>query len=138
MILGVVFSRRRIARGDYYIDVILHVVAVYMYIEIGYWSYLVLLKFPLFSLPTEAYFTIIHSSIPLIMIIFFSMLLIIFFQLDGYDRVVVGGSAHTVGPGGYTLGGGHSPISRSHGYSVDNVLEMQVCVMTRLCFNTFG
>ncbi|WAR20954.1 hypothetical protein MAR_014928 [Mya arenaria] len=28
--------------------------------------------------------------------------------------------------GGYTLGGGHSPLSRSLGYAVDNLLEAQV------------
>ncbi|XP_060598787.1 uncharacterized protein LOC132752478 [Ruditapes philippinarum] len=43
-----------------------------------------------------------------------------------YNRTIVGGSAHTVTPGGYTIGGGHSPISRSLGYAVDNVLEVQV------------
>ncbi|XP_045170606.2 uncharacterized protein LOC123533020 [Mercenaria mercenaria] len=51
----------------------------------------------------------------------------IYEMLDkNYNRTIVGGSAHTVTPGGYTLGGGHSPISRSLGYSVDNVLEIQV------------
>ncbi|WAR21031.1 VAO15-like protein [Mya arenaria] len=48
------------------------------------------------------------------------------FQLNAVGRVVVGGSAHTVTPGGYTLGGGHSPVSRSLGYAVDNLLEAQV------------
>lgn len=43
--------------------------------------------------------------------------------MDAVDRVVLGGSSHTVSPGGYTLGGGHSPISRSLGLGVDNVLE---------------
>ncbi|XP_053376952.1 uncharacterized protein LOC128547788 [Mercenaria mercenaria] len=42
-----------------------------------------------------------------------------------YNRTIVGGSSHTVTPGGYTLGGGHNPISRSLGYAVDNVLEVQ-------------
>ncbi|WAR20986.1 ZEB1-like protein [Mya arenaria] len=38
------------------------------------------------------------------------------------------GSARTVTPGvgGYTLGGGHSPVSRSLRYAVDNLLEAQV------------
>ena len=47
-------------------------------------------------------------------------------QVHKYDRVVVGGSAHTVTPGGYTMGGGHSPISRTFGLAVDNLLEIQV------------
>ena len=38
-------------------------------------------------------------------------------------RVVVGGSAHTVAMGGYTQGGGHSPICRSLGLAVDNLLQ---------------
>lgn len=47
-------------------------------------------------------------------------------ELDDYDRVIVGGSAHSVAQGGYTQGGGHSPICRSFGLAVDNVLEMTV------------
>lgn len=50
----------------------------------------------------------------------------IYEEVDKYDRVVVGGSAHNVTSGGYTMGGGHSPISRSLGLAVDNVLEIQV------------
>ncbi|KAK7091976.1 uncharacterized protein [Littorina saxatilis] len=38
-------------------------------------------------------------------------------------RVIVGGSAHTVAMGGYTQGGGHSPICRTLGLAVDNLLE---------------
>uniref|UniRef100_A0A2C9KXU7 FAD-binding PCMH-type domain-containing protein n=1 Tax=Biomphalaria glabrata TaxID=6526 RepID=A0A2C9KXU7_BIOGL len=41
-------------------------------------------------------------------------------------RVVVGGSAHTVCMGGYTQGGGHSPISRKFGLAVDNLLEATI------------
>ncbi|KAK7484360.1 hypothetical protein BaRGS_00024365 [Batillaria attramentaria] len=41
-------------------------------------------------------------------------------------RVMVGGSAHTVAMGGYTMGGGHSPISRSLGLCVDNLLEATI------------
>ncbi|CAL1547280.1 unnamed protein product [Lymnaea stagnalis] len=41
-------------------------------------------------------------------------------------RVVVGGSAHTVAMGGYTQGGGHSPIGRMFGLAVDNLLEATV------------
>ncbi|KAL4224742.1 hypothetical protein ACF0H5_015439 [Mactra antiquata] len=46
--------------------------------------------------------------------------------LDQYDRVIVGGSGKTVTTGGYTLGGGHSPISKTYGLAVDNLLEMQL------------
>ncbi|XP_052773822.1 uncharacterized protein LOC128212409 [Mya arenaria] len=50
----------------------------------------------------------------------------IYEKLNTLGRVVVGGSAHTVTPGGYMLGGGHSPVSRSLGYVIDNLLEAQV------------
>jgi len=40
--------------------------------------------------------------------------------------VIVGGSAHTVAMGGYTQGGGHSPISRMFGLAVDNLLEVEM------------
>ena len=43
--------------------------------------------------------------------------------MDKYDLVAVGGSAHTVTPGGWTLGRGHSPITRMTGLGVDQVLE---------------
>ncbi|XP_046376106.2 uncharacterized FAD-linked oxidoreductase ARB_02478-like [Haliotis rufescens] len=45
-------------------------------------------------------------------------------EVNKQGRVVVGGSAHTVAMGGYTLGGGHSPMSRSLGLAVDNLLEV--------------
>ena len=38
----------------------------------------------------------------------------------------MGGSAHTVALGGYTLGGGHSPIGRKYGMAVDNLLEVEM------------
>ncbi|XP_061190264.1 uncharacterized protein LOC133198134 [Saccostrea echinata] len=47
-------------------------------------------------------------------------------EVDKYGRVVVGGSAHTVGMGGYTLGGGHSPICRFYGMAIDNLLEVEM------------
>ncbi|XP_041361011.1 VAO-type flavoprotein oxidase VAO615-like [Gigantopelta aegis] len=50
----------------------------------------------------------------------------IYQEVQRYDRVVVGGSEHTVTPGGYTQGGGHSPISRSLGLAVDHVIEAQL------------
>ena len=51
---------------------------------------------------------------------------IFIFQLDAYNRVIVGGSSHTVSMGGYTLGGGHSPMGRMFGLSVDNLLEAEL------------
>ncbi|OWF49557.1 FAD-linked oxidoreductase CHGG_01242-2-like [Mizuhopecten yessoensis] len=47
-------------------------------------------------------------------------------KLNKYNRVVVGGSAHTVAMGGYTHGGGHSPMSRMFGLAVDNLLEVEL------------
>ncbi|XP_062612806.1 uncharacterized protein LOC134274546 [Saccostrea cucullata] len=47
-------------------------------------------------------------------------------EVDKYGRVIVGGSAHTVGMGGYTLGGGHSPICRFYGMAIDNLLEVEM------------
>lgn len=46
--------------------------------------------------------------------------------MDRYNRVIVGGSGHTVSVAGYTLGGGHSPMSRMFGLAVDNLLELQM------------
>lgn len=46
---------------------------------------------------------------------------------DDLDLHVVGGAARTVGiGGGYTLGGGHSPLSSLYGMAADQVLSMQV------------
>lgn len=50
----------------------------------------------------------------------------VYAEVDKHGRVVIGGSSETVSMGGYTLGGGHSPISRSLGLAVDAVLEMTV------------
>ncbi|XP_061170878.1 uncharacterized protein LOC133180346 [Saccostrea echinata] len=47
-------------------------------------------------------------------------------EVDKYGRVIVGGSAQTVGMGGYTLGGGHSPICRFYGMAIDNLLEVEM------------
>lgn len=44
-----------------------------------------------------------------------------------HNREVVGGSCPTVGvAGGYTQGGGHSPLSSNHGLGADQVLEWEV------------
>jgi len=40
--------------------------------------------------------------------------------------MVVGGSNPTVSVTGWTIGGGHSPLSRSYGLGVDNVLEFHL------------
>ena len=46
---------------------------------------------------------------------------------DALGLHVVGGAARTVGiGGGYTLGGGHSPLSSVHGMAADQVLALQV------------
>lgn len=46
---------------------------------------------------------------------------------SAHNRIVVGGSARTVGAaGGYLLGGGHSPWSYFYGLAVDNLLEMSI------------
>ncbi|KAL5017612.1 hypothetical protein ScPMuIL_007201 [Solemya velum] len=47
-------------------------------------------------------------------------------EVDKHNRVMIGGSAHTVAMGGYTLGGGHSPISRTFGLAVDNLLGVEM------------
>jgi hypothetical protein len=48
-----------------------------------------------------------------------------------HDRIVVGGSARTVGAaGGYVLGGGHSPWSYHYGLAADNLLEMTIVTPT--------
>lgn len=49
-----------------------------------------------------------------------------FMQVHDQGYLIVGGSAHTVAPGGYTLGGGHSPMSRMYGLGVDNVIEFTI------------
>ena len=46
--------------------------------------------------------------------------------MDEYNLVLAGGSARTVGPGGWTLGGGHSPITRMFGFGVDQVLKFSI------------
>ena len=42
------------------------------------------------------------------------------------NRTIVGSTAHTVSMGGYTLGGGHSPIGRKFGLAIDNLLEVEI------------
>lgn len=47
---------------------------------------------------------------------------------SGERLVVVGGSDGSVGIGGWTMGGGHSALSRLYGLGVDNVVEFEVVV----------
>ncbi|XP_061173043.1 uncharacterized protein LOC133182275 [Saccostrea echinata] len=47
-------------------------------------------------------------------------------EVDRHNRTIVGGSGHTVSVAGYTLGGGHSPMSRMFGLAVDNLLEIEM------------
>ncbi|PSN68612.1 FAD/FMN-containing protein [Corynespora cassiicola Philippines] len=50
---------------------------------------------------------------------------------DSQGRIVVGGSARTVGAaGGWFTGGGHSPWSHFYGMGADNVLEVNVVTAT--------
>ena len=50
----------------------------------------------------------------------------LFIQVDKHKRVIVGPGANAVSPSGFTMGGGHSPLSPTLGLAVDNVLEIQV------------
>ncbi|KAM0723873.1 hypothetical protein Q7P37_000863 [Cladosporium fusiforme] len=51
----------------------------------------------------------------------------VYHDASAHNRIVVGGSARTVGAaGGYLLGGGHSPWSYHYGLAVDNLLEMSI------------
>lgn len=55
----------------------------------------------------------------------------VYHDASAHDRIVVGGSARTVGAaGGYLLGGGHSPWSYYYGLAVDNLLEMTIVTPT--------
>ncbi|WAR15421.1 A2478-like protein [Mya arenaria] len=50
----------------------------------------------------------------------------VYTELNKVNRTIIGGSAHTVSMGGYTLGGGHSPIGRKFGLAIDNLLEVEM------------
>lgn len=45
---------------------------------------------------------------------------------DSYGLTAVSGECPTVGLAGFTLGGGHSPLSSSYGLGADNTLEFEV------------
>ena len=48
------------------------------------------------------------------------------FQVDKHRVIILGGSSQTVTPGGYILGGGHSPITRMKGLGVDQVVAFEM------------
>ncbi|CAH1780238.1 unnamed protein product, partial [Owenia fusiformis] len=50
-------------------------------------------------------------------------------QIDSYGLMAVGGSSHGVAMGGWFMGGGHSPITRSYGLGVDNILSYRVVLV---------
>lgn len=55
----------------------------------------------------------------------------VYHDASAHNRIVVGGSARTVGAaGGYLLGGGHSPWSYYYGLAVDNLIEMTIFTPT--------
>ncbi|XP_052820762.1 uncharacterized protein LOC128246541 [Mya arenaria] len=50
----------------------------------------------------------------------------VYTELNKFNRTVIGGSSPTVAIGGFTLGGGHSPIGRKFGLAIDNLLEVEM------------
>lgn len=50
----------------------------------------------------------------------------VFVQVHDAGYLVVGGSAPTVATGGYTQGGGHSPLSPMLGLAVDSTLGFTI------------
>jgi FAD/FMN-containing dehydrogenase len=46
--------------------------------------------------------------------------------VTAHNRTIVGGMSPDIAIGGYLTGGGHSPLSATHGLAVDQVLEMEV------------
>ena len=43
--------------------------------------------------------------------------------VDKINRIIIGGSDPTVGPGGFSMGGGHSPLSPHYGLASDFTTE---------------
>lgn len=54
----------------------------------------------------------------------------VYAALESRNLSFVGGRVGTVGMGGFTLGGGTSPLSNKYGWSLDNVYEYEVCMRT--------
>jgi len=50
----------------------------------------------------------------------------VYAETDKHDVVVVGGSIHFVGVGGFTLAGGYSLLSGKYGLAVDNLIQATV------------
>lgn len=55
----------------------------------------------------------------------------VYAALESRNLSFVGGRVGTVGMGGFTLGGGTSPLSNKYGWSLDNVYEYEVCMRTK-------
>ena len=49
--------------------------------------------------------------------------------MDAEGLIAVGGACTTVAMGGYYLGGGHSPLTRSFGLAVDNVMGISMITL---------
>ena len=41
---------------------------------------------------------------------------------------MVGGVSKTISPGGFILGGGHSPVTGALGFAVDSVIRLKIVV----------
>lgn len=50
----------------------------------------------------------------------------------------VGGRVDSVGVAGFTMGGGFSNLSPKLGLAVDNILEMEVCILCAVVARAFG
>lgn len=58
----------------------------------------------------------------------------IYSALERFNLSFVGGRVDTVGMGGFTLGGGTSPLSSKYGWALDNIFEYEVCFSTKSPF----
>lgn len=56
----------------------------------------------------------------------------IYSVLEPFNLSFVGGRTGSVGVGGFTLGGGTSPLSPRWGWALDNIFEYEVCVAVLL------
>lgn len=55
----------------------------------------------------------------------------VYSALERFNLSFVGGRVDTVGMGGFTLGGGTSPISSKYGWALDNIFEYEVRFSTK-------
>ncbi|ORY12190.1 FAD binding domain-containing protein [Clohesyomyces aquaticus] len=68
-----------------------------------------------------------NKGVPAVTLMAGEQWLDVYRDADIRGRIVVGGSARTVGAaGGWMTGGGHSPFSHFYGLGVDNVLEVEI------------